>query len=216
MPRKELRFTDPNVATDVTFMFKGLKGNKMIAVVEKGFHYTLMPGYSWGEVDLHRTNEQLPADHPDKHERLGAMPRDTFRGILAGIGPHLMAEFVRLWRPIRLDRLIREGLIIGGRVPTDGELGEVEKICLRRGASQLPPQLADSIRAPECYEDVLVPPFYVRFLYKPHSRAPFAVMFTHLGRSGKARIKWARIQDLLCWTGKWQQILREHYELLAS
>jgi hypothetical protein len=215
---KKLCFYDPSVTADVTF--KGLPGGRLLAKVgETNFHYLLEPGYVSGEADLHRSNESFPEGHPSRHERLGAIPRRSLVESLKAVSPRFMNEFVRLWRSVSLESVIRQGLIVGARIPAEGELNGVKKVSIKRGPARCTEPMATLIKPPEFYEDVLRPPFaaYLLFKRERQSFSPFAVMFPYCGRRGRTRLRWAKIRDIKRWQSKWETILwRDLQGLLAS
>jgi hypothetical protein len=205
---KKLRFTHPSVRADITVKF--LPDGKMLGKLNSStFHYMLQPGHRSGEIDLHKTNEKVPKTDPSKHERLGAIRRVSLEELLKAIGPRLMEEFIRLWRPIRLKSVIGRGLFVGARIPTYDELANVKKISIKSGLFGCEKQLLPLIKPPEFYDDVLKPPFAPYFLFKYERREPslFGVIVPHIGSRGRILLKWAKIENFERWRAKWEPVL---------
>jgi hypothetical protein len=202
---KKLRFSDPSFPSDITLAL--LPDGKVLAnLAQPNFHYTFQPGHFSGEVDLHRTNEAFPEGDPSRHERLGAVPRTSILSALDEIGPQFLGEFVRLWRPVRLDSVIRQGLVVGARIPTDSEVAGVKKISIRSGPACSAEPFARLTKAPEFYEDMLQPPFAAYLLFKPE-RSLFAVTFPYARGDGTISLRWAKMTDIRHWQTRWEAVL---------
>jgi hypothetical protein len=201
---KEFRFSDPSFPSDITLAL--LPDGKVLAKVGQNFHYTFHPGHVSGEVDLHKTDESFPEGDPSRHERLGAVPRTSILSALDEIGPQFLSEFARLWRPVRLDSVIRQVLVVGARIPTDSEVAGVKKISIRSGPASSAEPFARLTKAPEFYEDMLQPPFAAYLLFKPE-RSLFAVIFPYARGGEKTKLRWAKITNIRRWQTRWEAVL---------
>jgi hypothetical protein len=201
MAHKELRFSDPGVAVDITV--KRLRDGKIVVKHGEGpVHYTLHPGRHSGTIDLHETQELLPETDPSKHRTLWRRPKAKILEAIQGMGPRLVVELMSLFRPIRLGWIIRRGLAIGPRIP--GEL-EVRKLSLRSGPAE---PLPACIKPPEFYEDVLETPFCGYTLYKRERTrdVPYGLMLSCPGPRGKVQLRWASLRDLRRFQARWEPV----------
>jgi hypothetical protein len=201
---KNLRISDPGFVSDLTLAL--LPDGKVLAKVQSNFHYMFHPGNSSGEIDLHETDESFPEGSPSRHERLGAVPRASILSALDRIGPQFLGEFVRLWRPVKLDSVIRQGLVVGARIPAESEVSDVKKISIRSGPACSAEPFARLTKAPEFYEDMLLPPFAAYLLFTPE-RSLFAVIFPYTRDRGNVKLRWAKITDIRCWQARWEAVL---------
>jgi hypothetical protein len=201
---KNLRFSDPSFPSDITIAL--LPDGKVLAKMGTNFHYMFHPGHFSGEVDLHQTDESFPEGDPSRHERLGAVPRASILSALHEIGPQFLGEFMRLWRPVQLDSVIRQGLVVGARIPNDSEVAGVKKISIRSGPTCSAEPFARLTKAPEFYEDMLQPPFAAYLLFEP-KLSLFAVIFPYALGSDKIGLRWAKIAHIKRWQTRWEAIL---------
>jgi len=214
----ELRFNDPDLKVKaVTVRF--LRDGKIVVKLGDGsIHYTLHPGHATGVIDLHRTDERFPDADPSRHETLALLPKAAIEGGLQTIGPHLMAEFMNLWRPLRLGWMIRRGLAIGARLPTNATLEAVKKISIREGPAQYSEPFANWMNPPEFYEDVLQHPnaAYILYDFRKHSSCPYGAMVTYSGCRGHVRMQWAKVRDIRRWAAKWEPVFVATWEKLSE
>jgi hypothetical protein len=199
---KELRFSDPNLAAAI--MIRLLPDGKVVAKLgETHFHYTLHPGHNSGAIDLHETNELVAEGNPSRHKTLWRQSRDQILDALHSVGPRLVVDLMSLFRPIRLGWIIRRGLSIGFRIPSELE---VTKISLRSGELEMIPA---SFRPPEFYEDVLQPPLggYTLFRRQGSRYIPHGLMVSYSNKSREVQLRWTKLHDLRQFQARWEPIL---------
>ena len=212
----KVRFNDPDLKIR-SLTIKFLRDGKIIAKCgDDNFHYTLHPGHNSGIVDLHRTDERFPMSDPRRYETLGAVTKNEIEAELAAIGPNLIVELMNLWRPLRLGWMIRRGLGIGARLPTDLELNGVNAITVERGPSDCGEPLAGWIKPPEFYEDVLerANAAYLLFDCKRPSPSAYGAMVTYRGHGGLVQMRWVKIRALQRWATKWEPVFLAAYRRL--
>ncbi len=210
----ELRFNDPDLKVKgVTLRF--LRDGKIVVKLGDGsIHYTLHPGRASGVIDLHKTDERFLDTDPLRHETLALLPKAAVEGSLRAIGPHLVAEFMNLWQPLRLGWMIRRRLGIGLRLPAKVELQPVDKISIKKGPAHCAEPFASRIKPPEFYEEVLQNPSAAFLLFdcRRRSLSPYGAMVTYRGHLGHVQMKWAKFRDLRRWAAKWEPVLLASWE----
>jgi hypothetical protein len=205
----ELRFQDP-AFHNMELTLKFLPSGKVVAKVGNGrSHYTLHPGTATGVIDLHKTNESYPEGDPGRHERLWALPQDILIKRLAVAGQSLLRDFLMLWRPLRLGWMIRRGLAIGPRIPTDDCFPAVTAIKTRQGPREANDPLNLWMKPPEFYEDVLSRPNggYLVYDMRKKSFTPYGVLITY-GKEPLVRMLWAKTRDLNRWSRRWEPLFQ--------
>ena len=205
----ELRFQDPEFRdNELTVRF--LRSGKIVAKVGNGrFHYTLHPGTATGVIDLHKTDESFPEGDPARHERLWALPQDILIERMTVVSRSLLQDFWMLWRPLRLGWMVRRGLAIGPRIPTDDNFPKVTAIKTREGPSDASDPLNLSMKPPEFYEDVLSRSNsgYLVYDLRKRSLSPYGVLITY-GKEPWVRMLWAKTRDLDRWSRRWEPVFR--------
>jgi hypothetical protein len=205
----ELRFQDP-IFHGKEFTLKFMRSGKVLAKLDTGTcHYTLHPGNSTGSLDLHKTDESLPAHDPAKYETLAVLPHRVLIEQLTVIAYPMLAELCGLWRPLRLGWMIRRQLAIGPRMPTDSNFPNVSAIKLREGPSDPNDPLATWMKPPEFYDEILHQPNTAYLLYDSRKRSPFpcGVVVTYAGSERHVRMLWAKTRDLNEWSRRWEPSL---------
>lgn len=212
----ELRFNDPDLKVKAVMILFLRSGKVVVKLGDGRIHYTLHPGHASGVIDFHRTDEKFPGGHPCRQETLAFLPKAAIEGGLQAIGPHLVADFISVWRPLRLGWLIRRRLGIGPRLPTGVELGALNKISIREGPAQCSEPIASWMRPPEFYEDVLehTSAAYILYDCKKRSTCPYGAMLTYGGLRGHVQMRWAKFRDLRRWAAKWEPIVVETWKTL--
>lgn len=203
----KIRFQHPDLETPkITLKF--LRDRKvLLKFSDEHFHFTLHPGQFSGSLDLHKTNELLPKTDPSKYETLAVLPTRELIQRLASFGPVLLADFLGLWRPLRLGWMIRRGLAIGARFPSAIQLQTVDGISIRQGPVSPNDPIATWMRPPEYYQDVLQEPNVGYLLYDPKKKSshPYGVLVTYVGRYDSVHMIWARTRDLNRWSKHWER-----------
>ena len=206
----ELRFKDPSFH-EMEFTLKFLRSGKVVAKFgNAGTHYTLHPGFATGVLDLHQTDESYIEGNPARYKRLWALPHDVLMGKLLADGQTLLQDFLTLWRPLRMGWMIRRGLAIGGRIPTDVTFQEVRGIKMRDGQPEPDDPLHLSMKPPEFYEDVLSQSNSAYLVYDMRKRSshPYGVFITY-GEIPRVRMLWAKTRELNKWSRKWEPLFHE-------
>lgn len=202
----ELRFQDP-IFGGKEFTLKFMRSGKVVAKLNaENCHYTLHPGSSTGSLDIHKTNESLPALDPAKYETLAALPHNVLIEQLTAIAHPMLAELCGLWRPLRFGWMIRRQLAIGPRMPTDANFQNVNAIKLREGPSNPNDPLTTWMKPPEFYDEILHEPNTAYLLYDSRKRSPFpcGVVVTYAGPARLVRMLWAKTRDLNKWSRRWE------------
>jgi hypothetical protein len=210
----ELRFQDPAFHEN-EFTLKFLRSGKVVAKVGNGrSHYTLHPGTATGVIDLHKSDESHPEGDPARHERRWALPQDILIERLTVVGRSLLQDFWMLWRPLRLGWMIRRGLAIGPRIPTDDCFAAVTAIKTRQGPREANDPLNLWMKPPEFYEDVLSRPNsgYLVYDMRKNSATPYGVLITY-GKEPWVRMLWAKTRDLNRWSRGCEPLFREICDL---
>jgi hypothetical protein len=205
----ELRFQDPTFhGNELTLKF--LRSGKVVAKIGTDrSHYTLHPGTARGVIDLHKTDESFSEGDPARHERLWALRQDILIERLTVVGQSLLHDFWMLWHPLRLGWMIRRGLAIGPRIPTDDSFTAVTAIKTREGPRDANDSLNLWMKPPEYYEDVLSRPNSAYLVYdtRKHSCAPYRVLITY-GKRRWIRMLWAKTRDLNRWSRQWEPLFQ--------
>jgi hypothetical protein len=206
----ELRFQDPAFHNmELTLRF--LPSGKVVAKVGNGrSHYTLHPGTATRVIDLHKTDESYPEGDPARYERLWALPQGILIERLTVAGQSLLRDFLMLWRPLRIGWMIRRGLAVGPRIPTDDCFPAVTAIKTREGPREASDPLNLWMKPPEFYEDVLSQAHsgYLVYETRKHSSTPCGVLITY-GKRPWVRMLWAKTRDLNRCSRQWEPLFQE-------
>jgi hypothetical protein len=100
-------------------------------------------------LDVHKTQEAIPQGDPARHETLAILPIADLIQQMTTFDARLLAEFLHLWRPLRMGWMIRRGLAIGPRFPREVQLQGVKGISIRQGSILANDQIATWMRPPE-------------------------------------------------------------------
>lgn len=210
----ELRFQDPSFH-EKEFTLKFLRSGKVVAKFgNTGTHYTLHPGFATRVLDLHQTDESYAEGNSARHKRLWAAPQDVLADKLLADGQRLLQDFLTLWRPLRMGWMIRRGLAIGAKIPTDLTFPEVRGIKMRGGQPEPDDPLHLSMKPPAFYEDVLSKSNSAYLVYdmRRRSRHPYGVFITY-GEVPWVRMLWAKTRELNRWSQKWAPLFHEIWAL---
>jgi hypothetical protein len=142
--------------------------------------------------------------------RLWALPQEILIKRLTVAGQSLLRDFWMLWRPLRLGWMVRRGLAIGPRIPTDDCFPGVTAIKTREGPREASDPLNLWMKPPEFYEDVLSQPnsAYLVFNTRKHSPTLYGVLITY-GKRPWVRMLWAKTRDLNRWSRQWEPLFQE-------
>lgn len=205
----ELRFQDP-IFRGQEFTLKFMRSGKVVAKFNaESCHYTLHPGGATGSLDVHKTDESLPAENPDRYKTLAVLPHQVLIDRLNAISYPLLTEFCSLWHPISLDWMIRRRLAIGPRILTDVQFPNVTGIKMREGPSTADDPLLARMKPPEFYDEILREPntAYLLYDWKKRSSTPYGVVVTYPGPRRSVRMLWAKTRDMDNWSRRWEPSL---------
>ena len=218
----ELRFQDP-MFRGQEFTLKFMRSGKVVAKLgSENCHYTLHPGEATGSLDLHKTDESLPAENPARYKTLAVLPHQVLIDRLNAISYPLLIEFCSIWHPISLGWMIRRRLAIGPRILTDVQFPNVTGIKTREGPSRADDPLLARMKPPEFYDEILREPntAYLLYDWKKRSSIPYGVVVTYARSTRSVRLLWAKTRDMNKWSRRWEPSLlaiwnlaRENYNI---
>jgi hypothetical protein len=170
------------------------QGRDKLVILAKsaGEHYTLQAGTRSGVIDLHRT--WLDKDGVKHHETLFAIKHEELNKLLMNFDS-VQSELRRLWRPLRVGWLARQGIgIVQGLDPVTDE--QLAKITRKRKKRLVPDEqlLQATIHVPEYLDDVYDFPDGAFSLFHGMKKVGIGLKITDA--YGKTRLYWLRLRDL--------------------
>lgn len=201
--KMEITFNVPRLRFG-SLLIRFLPSGKILVVPEgSGFHFTLHPGHKSGVIDVHKTDECVPKDHPAKHETLAAVAKKDIVDKIRQMGMGYVQELLNLLRPIRLGWIARRRLGVIA-FPTDAELNRVSAFRLKSTPVEDTEFLHSWMRMPEFIDEILELPngAFLLFDCRKASSPLYGVLLRHKDSRGAVRLLWARFSDLLRWSAR--------------
>lgn len=194
------------------FILKLLPSGKVLLIPQgSGTHYTLHPGHESGVIDVHKTTERVACGNSGRYETLLAIPKQELVYSLSQIGEAPVAEFLRLFRPIRLGWIARNHLGVVA-FPTDAQLDGISEIKISLDSLESEKLLRGWFRVPEFIDDIFDMPNMAFLLFKSWQRAtlPYGIMFKF--PDSKGRLKWIRLRDLRRWSRRMEGVYLQAFK----
>jgi hypothetical protein len=134
---------------------KFLRSRKILVVPDgSGFHFTLHPGNTSGNIDIHRTDERLSQGDAARYETLVTVSREDIVEKVQRLGTGHVRKLPTLLRPIRIGWMAHRRLGVVG-LPTEAEVNKVSTIRLTLDPVVDTQLLRSWMRTPEFLEEIL-------------------------------------------------------------
>jgi hypothetical protein len=213
----ELRIDSPSLEAK-GFLIKRLRDGKLILKSEEAnHHFTVHPGRESGQLDVHRTREDLPEGHPERHERLFSVALADIPAILTQAGDGVIDKLRRLLRPITIGWIARRRLTFIESTVAKEPHQNITSIRFKRGPVD-ETQLARWVNVPEFLDDIDRTPGAAGYLFDWSRGRPklYGLLFAVCTPEGASRLRWVRVSELLRCSRQFERRLLEAYHKVTG